>query len=127
MQFFLSFALLTLLPTVTFSLPIQDESETLFSQQRQILIGYRYVHEKVAEKYNKAGTLTNELANGVQLGEGAYSVAAPGEWPGGKWLCVLLAHEEEVARVRKLWIPENFHPPAAGGVPHGRSALGSKD
>ncbi|KAH6915583.1 hypothetical protein BKA70DRAFT_1093073 [Coprinopsis sp. MPI-PUGE-AT-0042] len=69
--------------------------------------------QKVVEKYNKAGALTNKLANRVQLGQGAYSVSATREWPGVRWLCVLMANEEEVTRVNKLWIPENLHPPAA--------------
>ncbi|KAI1202085.1 hypothetical protein F5X97DRAFT_345972 [Nemania serpens] len=87
-------------------------AETLVDKRgMNIIVGYRKASAAQAQRYNNAGTLTDEGNTiGTQIGPGVYTAHGRDTWPGnaGDWTCVVTMDSDALDRVSKAWVPEYF-------------------
>ncbi|KAI5920265.1 hypothetical protein F4810DRAFT_723585 [Camillea tinctor] len=86
-------------------------NNNLEERAQNVIIGYRTVAQAQAERYNQAGTLTDDGNQiGTQIGAGVYTTPNAGGWPGSanSWYCVITAQDTALNNVVKVKIPESF-------------------
>ncbi|KZL85058.1 hypothetical protein CI238_09714 [Colletotrichum incanum] len=95
--------------THALGLPVDPE---LDKRAQNVIIGYRTVSAAQGERYNQAGTLTNDPnLIGTQIGAGVYTTPNRGGWPGSasSMYCVIMADSAALRDVYKVQIPEFFN------------------
>ncbi|OLN97965.1 hypothetical protein CCHL11_02507 [Colletotrichum chlorophyti] len=104
------------LATHALGLPVDPD---LDKRAQNVIIGYRTVSAAQGQRYNQAGTLTNDgNLIGTQIGAGVYTTPNRGGWPGSATsiislremrYCVIMADSAALSRVNKVQIPESFN------------------
>ncbi|KAI1266134.1 hypothetical protein F5Y18DRAFT_435086 [Xylariaceae sp. FL1019] len=88
--------------------PVETQPE---KRGMNVIVGYRKASADQAQRYNAAGTLTDDgnlIAS--QIGAGVYTAHGRDTWPGnaGDWTCVITMDSDALDRVSKAWVPETF-------------------